>query len=69
MSIVNNTSKQGGELVSRPKEQAERLERLNEIACALLPNYGPYWHRHSVNTMRVEAVARMLYIMTSIRRL
>ncbi len=27
----------------------------------MLPKYGPYWHRHSVNTMRVEALARLIY--------
>ena len=61
MNIVDKTSKMKGELVSGPSGYSERLARLNVIASELLPKYGPYWHRHSVNTMRVEAVARQLY--------
>lgn len=40
---------------------AERLKRLNEIACDLLPHYGKYWHKHSMNVMRVESAARFIY--------
>jgi hypothetical protein len=50
-----------GELVQRQSGFDERLERLNKIASEMLPMYGPYWHRHSVNTMRVEALARIIY--------
>jgi hypothetical protein len=61
MDTIEKTQNQSGELVSRSLEYSKRLQRLNEIAVELLPSYGPYWHRHSVVTMRVEALARMLY--------
>jgi hypothetical protein len=62
--MIGNISKLAGELVDKQNGYAERLDRLSQIACDLLPLYGPYWHRHSVNTMRVEAVARLIYYHT-----
>ena len=59
--MTTEVSKSQGEFVQRAEGYAERLQRLNNIACKLLPLYGPYWHRHSVNTMRVEAAARFIY--------
>ena len=59
--MINQIAKIKGELVQRQSGYNERLERLNQIALEMLPEFGPYWHRHSVNTMRVETVARLLY--------
>lgn len=61
MDTIKKTSKEKGELVSRTNDYSTRLNKLHEIATKLLPIYGPYWHRHSVVTMRVEALARTLY--------
>ena len=40
----------------------DRLKRLKSIAEELLPHYGAHWHKHTSNVMRVEAMARLLYL-------
>ncbi len=54
-------TKLGNELIQRTAGFSERLQRLNEISQQMLPLYGPYWHKHSMNTMRVEAASRFIY--------
>lgn len=40
----------------------ERLLRLQKIDQNLSSIYGASWHKHSLNTMRVESLARLLYL-------
>ena len=59
--MSNKAFKIGNELSQRQDGFSERLERLLEIHLDMLPKYGPYWHKHSMNTMRVEAASRFIY--------
>lgn len=59
--MAEEIGKVKGELVQRQSGFDERLERLSKIAAEMLPKYGPYWHKHSVNILRVEALARIIY--------
>lgn len=54
-------SKDENDYVSFNDGFVDRLIRLRDIHQDLLPNYGPQWHKHSTNTIRVEALARILY--------
>jgi len=59
--MTNKAFKLGNELSQRQQGFSERLDRLLEIELDMLPKYGPYWHKHSMNTMRVEAASRFIY--------
>ena len=59
--MTKKAFKLGNELSQRHEGFSERLDRLLEIHLQSLPNYGPYWHKHSMNTMRVEAASRFIY--------
>ena len=50
-----------GEYANRTQEVQARQESLLEMTKALLPLYGPNWHRHGLVTQKVEALARLIY--------
>jgi len=50
-----------GEFTNYSTSELERQKKLFDLASALMPMYGPNWHRHSQVTMRVGALSRALY--------
>lgn len=67
--MTTKVTKDKKEFVQRVDGYTQRIERLNEIACELLPHYGPFWHKHCVNTMRVEAASRFIYYQELYKRI
>jgi hypothetical protein len=59
--MSDKAKKIGTELTQRQTGFTERLKRLLEIDLDMLSKYGPFWHKHSMNTMRVEAASRFIY--------
>ena len=59
--MSSNLIKIDNEISQRRKSSSKILERLLKIHLSCLPNYGQHWHKHSINTMRVEAASRFIY--------
>ncbi len=59
--MKTKVTKIGDELTQRQNGYSERLQRLLEIHSSIVSQYGPHWHKHSMNTMRVEAASRLIY--------
>ena len=53
--------KRGSEFTSRSNSAQAANDELLKLQIALLPEFGPNWHRHSMIGMKVEALARTLY--------
>lgn len=53
--------KRGVEFTARTDDAQSVNDRLLAYQLALLPQFGPNWHRHSMVGMKVEALARTLY--------
>ena len=50
-----------GEYTSRTDDAQLRHKKLFDFTQSLLPKYGTNWHRHGLTTLKVEALARILY--------
>ena len=53
--------KGAGEIVVQSTDQQRLYQELGEIAQGLMPKYGRYWYRHSVATMGVATLNRILH--------
>jgi hypothetical protein len=54
-------NKLSGEYTIRTDDIQKRQNDLLGIASNLLPKFGPNWHKHGLVTLKVEALARILY--------
>ena len=59
--MPTETFKSAGEISYQPDADRHRQQDLFEIATSQMPLYGMHWHRHSMVTMNVGALSRLLY--------
>ena len=50
-----------GEFTTNSESERERQQQLIDIAASLQSKFGPHWHRHSLVTLRVGSLSRLLY--------
>ncbi len=50
-----------GEITARPAGAEDRHTELMKTAHELMPRFGTNWHRHGLVTLKVEALARVIY--------
>lgn len=53
--------KVNGEYTSRPAGVEDRHKELMELTQQLIPSFGSNWHKHGLVTLKVEALARVVY--------
>lgn len=68
-TYAKGIAKQAGEHTSRSAPTESAHLRLRDVATALLPRFGPNWHRHSLVTLKAESVSRILYYDQLYRRI
>lgn len=50
-----------GEFTAKPPEALEKQKELLRLATELLPAFGEHWSKHSMVTLKVESISRIVY--------
>lgn len=58
---VEGIAKVSGEFTTKSVELQNKQQELAQIATDIFPAFGPHWSRHTMVTLKVESISRIVY--------